>query len=88
MAPYKVELTDARGMNFYVPLDKDMFIRASSTPSPRYFRHAKNNKAPRAQGDQGYEMKHGQIELYGKDGVGASNADHWIDFGLSNLDNE
>lgn len=97
-APYKVELTDARGMNFYVPLDKDMFIRASSTPSPRYFRHAKNNREHREIMD---EMKHGQIELYGKGGVGACegmtlaeiraaaiNADDWIDFGLSNLNDK
>ena len=46
-------------------------------------------------------MKHGQIELYGKGGVGACegmtlaeiraaviNADDWIDFGLSNLNDK
>jgi len=43
-APYKVELTDARGMNFYVPLDKDMFIRASPTNSPMYLRHVKYDR--------------------------------------------
>ena len=53
LAPYKVELTDARGMNFYVPLDKDMFIRASSTPSPRDTSAMRKITRPKSTGRSG-----------------------------------
>ena len=82
-APYKVELTDARGMNFYVPLDKDMFICASSTNSPKYVRHVKHDRAAFSKcRDEQSELYYGPKDC-SKGGL-ARNADGLIDFGLSN----